>query len=261
MPKIHTQKEFRNWPKPKFCYLCGKPLDDGTPLNDDHCPPAGMFLEADRQNYPIILKVHAACNSSWSAADEKFATMYAVLHGLIDDIDEKRRSPRFVSVSNEQGEHLAAIEFPLSELVFRITQCAHALLYGEWLPKTTRHAFHIPVPEVDTERSNSPKPHRPQASMFAKELCTAQKTQTCDSIIAYGRQFKYVTTWVHADRGEPLCLFAMDIYRLHRLGISIDGFPKAVIGSYQHATPMNASRMTSLVVQNSEEEMLYPILI
>lgn len=117
------------------------------------------------------------------------------------------------------------------------------------------------MPEVDTAGGNRPKRPLPQVQLFAKQLCMAQKTKTFDGIVAYGRCFKYVTTWAHADGGQPFCMFTLDIYQLHRLGLVIDGFPKAIIGSYQCATPDGAARLTSLETINTEEELLYPMLI
>ena len=62
MPRIITQKEFAGHKQLGFCYLCGEPLDNGLPLDDDHCPPISFFHATDRTNYPVKLKVHKECN-------------------------------------------------------------------------------------------------------------------------------------------------------------------------------------------------------
>jgi hypothetical protein len=140
-------------------------------------------------------------------------------------------------------------------------RCAHALLYGEWLPTNTQNNVHIPLPEVDPTNANRPKMHLEQSYTFAKTLCTAQRTNTYDSIVAYGGKFKYVTTWTHADKGEPFCLFAFDVYQLHKLGIAIKDFPRSVVGFYRSGTPQTATRSSNLEVNHSDDEIVYPILI
>lgn len=261
MPIIDSQKKYRDWPKPEFCYLCGQILADESALDDDHCPPLGLFRPEHRGNYPIILRVHRRCNHAWHAADERLTTTYAMLHGTLDPQDQRRRWPKFHDVTNDQGTFLGATELPFRELTFRIVRCAHALLYGDWLPDKTPNSIHIPVPEVDIASGNRPKRPLPQVRHFAKHLCTAQKAKTFDGIVAYAGRFKYVTTWVHADGGEPFCILTLDIYELHRLGMVIDGFPRAIIGSYQWPTPKGAARLTSLEAISTEAELLYPILI
>lgn len=260
MPHLIRQKQFRTWPKPGFCYLCGEQLQNGATLNDDHCPPLGMFALPDRQNYPLILRVHAACNHSWHAEDEKFSIMYDVLHGVTDTLKGKR-SLSFLDVVNEQGRYLGIKDLPLIPLVFRIVRCAHALLYGEWLPVKTSNTIHIPVPEVDAGNANKPKMHQAVMYSFADTLCTAQKTNTHDSIVAYNGRFRYVCTWSNLDSAAPICIFTMDIYKLNRIGISIKDFPQAVIGSYLCMRPASATKCSLLKIDNSDADILYPILI
>lgn len=261
MPRITTQSQFQKWPQPAFCYLCGQIVANGASLNDDHCPPEGMFAIADRANYPIKLKVHAACNHRWHADDEKLAIFFDILHG-----GEKAEKPgllkklSFVDIDNEQGTYQGITNFPLRPLAYRIIRCAHALLYGEYLPKETMHHVHYPIPEVDVSNGNRPTAHELQTYSFASELCTAQKTGTYDCIVANNRQFRYMCTWANLDNGSPICLFAFDIYRLSRLAIEIRDFPKAIIGFYARPTPKGATRCSALRLEHKDEEILYPLV-
>jgi hypothetical protein len=187
MPRIVTQRDFQKWHKPDFCYLCGKTLDDGTDLNDDHCPPSALFLPADRANYSIVLKVHERCNHSWHAIDEILATIYGIMHGSIEQLGGRRREPTIEQVENDQGLFAAALDVPLHEFAFRVTRCAHALLYGEWISADTQNSIHVPLPEVDRDNANRPKKPLPQFVVFANALCSAQKTNTYDALIANNR--------------------------------------------------------------------------
>lgn len=81
MPVVTTQKAFRNLKRPHFCYLCGKPLNDGTTQNTDHCPPLRMFGPPYRANYPLTLPTHLACNNLWSPRDEQLSLLFDMFHG------------------------------------------------------------------------------------------------------------------------------------------------------------------------------------
>lgn len=261
MPRLIAQSQFRRWPKPAFCYLCGESLANGSPVNDDHCPPKGMFAAVDRQDYPLVLQVHEKCNHAWHIADETMALFLDVLHGG-KRVAEPRQLAKlsFLDIQNEQGRYQAINNFPIKPLAHRILRCMHALLYGEHLPAATPNTIHIPIPEVDESNGNRPMPHLPQTYQFANELCTAQKTNTFDAVSAYNGKFRYVSTWHKADNGQPLCLFAFDIYRLSNFGVRIQGFPQAVIGSYLWQTPAGATRCSELRVDHPDHEILYPLL-
>lgn len=262
MPRIENQSQFQKWVKPSFCYLCGESLQNGTALNDDHCPPEGMFAIADRVNYPIKFSVHASCNHRWHVDDEKMSIFYDILHGgtkASDPVLQKKLS--FLDIENEQGVFLGITNFPIRPLAYRIIRCVHSLLYGRYLPANTNNHVHYPIPEVDRSNGNRPALHEMQTYQFANELCTAQKTKTHDSIVAYNRQFRYVCTWSRLDNGVPICIFAFDIYRLSRFAVAIQDFPKAVIGFYSAAsTPQTATKCSEIRVENTDEEILYPIL-
>ena len=262
MPSIGNQSQFQKWKKPAFCYLCGEPLKGGRPLNYDHCPPLGMFVASDRHDYPLKDSVHASCNHRWHVEDEKMAIFYDVLHG-----GSKASSPTlqkkltFRDVETDQGTFQGITNLPIRPLAYRIIRCANALLYDAFLPAQTIHHIHYPVPEVDPSTGNSPLLHEMQTYAFANELCIAQKTKTHDYIVAYNRQFRYVCTWSKLDNGLPICIFSFDIYRLSNFAVAIRDFPKAVIGFYSvPSPPASATRCSKIRVENTDDEILYPIL-
>lgn len=261
MPGIETQAQFQRWPKPTFCYLCGGALGDGSLLNSDHCPPQGMFAAADRINYPLKIKVHAQCNHRWHGEDEKMAVFFDVLHGAQKASDPAlRKKLKFVEVTNDQGTYQGITEFPIRPLAHRIIRCAHAVLYGSHLPANTPNQVHYPIPEVDQGNGNKPMMHLPQTYAFADALYKAQKTKTHDFLTAYNGKFRFVCTWSKLSSGQPICIFAFDIYRLSSFGIRIKDFPRAVIGFYAAETPSAASMCSGLETPSSDNEILYPIL-
>ena len=74
-------------------------------------------------------------------------------------------------------------------------------------------------------------------------------------------QFRYVCTWSTPDNGTPICIFAFDIYRLSRFAVEIRDFPRAVIGFYSAgSTPNLATKCSRIRIENTDDEVLYPIL-
>ena len=261
MPHLLTQSQYQRWPKPGFCYLCGRLLSNGTSLNDDHCPPQGMFAIEDRQNYPIKLSVHAECNHKWHLEDEKMAIFLDLQHGARKSTDSNHfKKLQFIDIENDQGTSQGITNFPMRPLVYRVIRCMHALLYGEPLPTETRHHVHYPIPEVDTSNGNKPVRHYPKTYQFANELCTAQRTNTHDAVRAYNGKFKYVCTWHEMDDGTPICLFAFDIYRMAAFAVKIPGFPQATIGSYAASKPKDATACSRIRAEHPDEDILYPII-
>jgi hypothetical protein len=220
-----------------------------------------MFAKSDRANYPIKLKVHERCNHKWHGADETMAVFLDILHGTGKVSDPGLlRKLNFIDIQNDQGVYLGITKFPMRPLAHRIIRCMHAILYGSFLKTDTFHDVHYPIPEVDARNGNKPVRHHPQTYQFANELCTAQHTGTHDAVSAYNGKFRYVCTWHKLDNGQPICLFAFDIYRLHRFAVKIEDYPKAVIGFYVADKPAKATSGSLLRIEHSDEDILYPIL-
>ena len=189
------------------------------------------------------------------------AIFYDVLHGNKKASNQSlQKKLKIVNVENDQGIYQGITDFPIRLLAYRIMRCAHAILYREFLPEGTTNHIHYPLPEVDRSNGNKPISHEMQTYSFANELCKAQKTNTHDYLSAYNQKFKYVCTWSHLDNGQPICIFAFDIYRFAHFAVRIHDFPRAFIGFYAAATPASASKCSQLSVDSSDEEILYPIL-
>lgn len=260
MPHITSQKEYQELQKPSFCYFCGRVLDNGEPLNSDHCPPEKIFHVDDRVNYPIKIKVHEKCNHSWNLEDDKLSVFFDVLHGgKKANKDEHNRKLTFTDIETEQGIYQGITHFPLEPLAYRIMRCAHSLLYGEFIKQDTPHYIHYPWPKLNHE-TGEPYCHDMQTYSFSNELCIAQKTGSYDSLIAYNKKFRYVCTWSKLDNCEDICIFAFDIYQLSQFAVKINDFPEAVIGFYKIPRPVNGSRCSQLRVENTDAEILYPII-
>jgi hypothetical protein len=259
MPHILTQKDFRKRRSLRFCYLCGQPLKNGTNLNDDHCPPKAVFKDEDRQNYSLTLKVHESCNTRWHKYDEQFSILYDSLHG--GPKIEPKRNMRIIDVQNTEGVYPALTGVPFIELGFRVAQCAHALMYETCLASNTGKNIHVPLPEVDPDNGNQMKVVHPIIHRAAEALCTAQKSNTHNSLIAYNGKFKFVSTWVQASNGTPICMFAFDIYRLAPLGWEVPGFPRCFVGYYLDAMPWDAVKCSTEEFTHIDGEVAYPILV
>lgn len=190
------------------------------------------------------------------------AIFYDALHGSAKaSVPALQKKLSFLDIENDQGVFQGIKNFPIRPLTYRIVRCIHALLYGEYLPAQTINHIHYPIPEVDQSNGNRPAMPKLQTFEFAKELCIAQKTKTHDLVLAYNRQFRYVCTWSKLDNGLPICIFAFDIYRLSCFAVEIQDFPKAVIGFYSVDTaPIGATKCSTLRVENTDDEILYPIL-
>lgn len=257
---ITSQKAYQNTDKPKFCYFCGEELDNGERTNSDHCPPEKIFHVSDRINYPIKVKVHEKCNHQWHLEDDKLSVFFDILHGSEKaSKTEHIKKLIFTDIDTSQGLYQGLINFPLAPLVHRVIKCVHALLYGEYLPSNTWNHIHYPWPELD-HKTGEPHMHSLVTYEFANQLCTAQKIGSYSSIRAYNNKFKYVCTWSKLDNGDDICIFAFDIYKLSTFAVKIKDFPEAVIGAYSIKRPKNAIKCSKLHVENTENEILYPIL-
>ena len=157
MPHIHTQSDFQRLSKPNFCYLCGVDIHKDAIVNSDHCPPEKLFHPSDRIDYPIKVKVHASCNHKWHEDDEKLSIFFDILHGgkKVND-PELLKKLSFLSVVTAQGVYQGITCFPLRPFARRIIRCAHALLYGGYLPRETSNHIHYPIPEIDPKKGNEP---------------------------------------------------------------------------------------------------------
>ena len=69
MYKLITQQELHGIRKMPFCYLCGNTILHTDRTSRDHVPPQALFAIQDK-DHPLILDVHATCNTNQSMSDE-----------------------------------------------------------------------------------------------------------------------------------------------------------------------------------------------
>jgi hypothetical protein len=263
MPRITTQREFAESKQPSFCYLCGEPLDNGDPTNEDHCPPKSIFGISDRSDYPIVLKVHEDCNHQWCLSDDMLVLFFDPLSGQGKVGKERHRSrmeKRKVSVGFEGRVIDGYTNLPLRPFAARVVRCMHAVLYKEWLPPGVAEG-HIMFPFAEANRQGelvSAQQSKVSLAM-ARTIASSVKADTFDYVIAYNRKFKYVCCWSSDECGMPICLWAFDILNMSQMAEPFPGLPKAVIGHYAVSLPRGShSKATVLSMPLTTGEAEYP---
>jgi len=263
MPRITTQQEFKVNKKLPFCYLCGEPLDNGLPINDDHCPPKSIFSTLDRANYPIVLKVHEQCNHAWHLTDDMLSLLFDPLSGQGKVEKEKHRSKmekRKVSLDVQGIEFKGYANLPLRPFAYRMNQCMHAILYKEWLPYNIQRDVMYPFAEANNKGQLISEEICEVSLAMSKRLVSSIKADTFDCVTAYNDTFKYVCCWSTFDNGNPVCIFAFDLMKMAQMAVPFGRLPKAVIGHYAIKPPNTSfSKATKLEMSLTEEDVLYPL--
>lgn len=228
-------------------------------MNRDHCPPKGLFAKLDRINFPVILPTHHSCNHLWQDKDH--------LVGILADALHTRQKSQDTSITKRLEAYLipfngieapAVSNVPLAEMGFRIVRGMHALLYKAYLPHLPSRNIHVPLPTANAQTGEIEQP-LDQAFVFSESVRRALLTNTADQVMAYNRQFRYACIWDRMENGDPLCIFAFDIYRFHYLSPAINNFPKCFVGSYvPDLVPSNASWASDIDFKISRDELLDP---
>jgi len=263
MPRITTQQALKANKHIPFCYLCGEPLDNGLPLNDDHCPPKSIFNSKDRTDYPIILKVHQKCNHEKHLSDELLSVFFDPLsnQGKVDkDKHQKKMYKRKVNVQFPRGRLVGYTDLPLMPFASRLAQCMHAILYKEYFPNgVIRGEIRFPFAEVSQEGEVLSEKFKEQSLNIAMTIASSIKADKYDCVIAYNKQFKYVCCWSPFDDASA-CLFAFDIMNMARMASTITGLPKVVIGHYFMKHPdSDYSTATTIDTSPSMAQIEYPL--
>jgi len=262
MPRITTQREFAEGKQPSFCYLCGKPLDNGYPTNEDHCPPKSIFRVNDRSDYPIILKVHEDCNQEWCPADDMLSLFFDPLSGQGKAEKKKhRRRMEKRKVSVDLGGHAidGYTDLPLRPFAARVVRCMRAILYKEWLPRGVEGHIMFPFAEANRQGEFVSAQQSKMSLAMARTIANSVKADTFDCVIAYNGKFKYVCCWSSYDSGMPICLWAFDILDMWQMAEPSPGLPKAVIGHYAVNLPEGShSKATTLEMPLTTREAEYP---
>lgn len=263
MPRITTQKEFKANRKVNFCYLCGKPLDNCKPTDDDHCPPKSIFSKQDRANYPIVLKVHRKCNHEKHLDDEMLSLFFDPLSKQGKARKDKHRNKmekRKVSVNFQNHQLYGYTDLPLRPFASRVAQCMHAILYKECFPNgVIEGGITYPFTEVSQSGELLSKKSFEDSLFIARKIAGSIKADTFDCIIAYNKKFKYVCCWAdHVER--PVCLYAFDIMNMAHMASSVTGLPKAVIGHYFMNPPTSEySKVANIEIPLSAADVEYPL--
>lgn len=256
--RISTQKELRAHGKPAFCYLCGLKLT-GLDEDRDHCPPKGLFFKEDREDFPVILPTHKACNNGWKESDEIVAIVTDALHERRKSSDTGiTRKIEAYSVPFNKGEAIGVTNVPLLPMAKRVLRGMHALLYRSFLPGGIRETMHVPLPTADISTGQYIQP-LDQAFAFGLAIRKALLTGSADTLTAYNGDFRYACVWSHLNSGEPFCIFAFDIYAFHCLSPNVENFPRVFVGCYvPEDIPLTAAWESPLKFDIPKAEMLDP---
>jgi hypothetical protein len=256
---IDTQKAMRKVRALPFCYLCGDPLTD--PQNDDHVPPTAIFLNGDR-NFPLILPTHDRCNGDRSSEDQVIGQLVGVLHGKAPDARHDKLDVK--PVLFEDGTVGAAVrDVDLRAIIRRWVRGFHAALYEEFLPDKAR-MFSTCPPLPEAQRPNGEVRPVPVASVlprFVEEIKRNRATGSLDRVMCRNGKCVYECVWAQADRGQWLCVYALDLYGWIKLGDPVHFEARGCVGTYrrvQGGTPRRATTGTRLVFSVENREGLDP---
>lgn len=267
MPQLCTHKDFQAVGKLPFCYLCGKTFTGKFGKNRDHVPPRSIFASQDYRP-PLILPTHASCNGAQSAYDEIVGQLIAVIHGKYPDPARMRLDVQ-VNEDPITGAHSAWLsDTNLHRTICRWLRAFHAALYQEYLPDNdatndgTKFSFDPPFPVGHLEEGNEIRvdPIRPHHCYFVERIKQNRAAGRLDRIVCFNGKCIYECVWDSADRGESICIFALNVYDWGALG-NTDDYPKrGCVGVYVPARgrPAGGTLATVLAIPVSNAEKLDP---
>lgn len=257
---IRTQPQLRAIQSLPFCYLCGRPLVTNPPeaLNMDHVPPKKLFRVADR-NPPLQLPTHESCNNGHSENDAVAAQLIDVMHGTAPT---QQRFEAGAGTFADGSPGLAVRGFDMRALVRRWVRGFHAALYGEFVPDGPFTTI-TPLPEANLNDDGSVTfgPVADVAPHFVETLKKNRAVGALDTVICFNENCRYECVWVQADRGEWMCVWALDVYGWIRLGDGRHFEPRGCFGAYRRAqggVPSGAAESTALSFPISNGERLDP---
>lgn len=267
MPELSTQKELRSVQKLPFCYLCGKTFTEGAEKDRDHVPPKSIFATEDRDP-PLILPTHLDCNRAQSDYDEIVGQLVAAIHGKYPEPANMKLNVQ-VAESSNTGAHSAWLsDTNLHRIVCRWLRAFHSALYREYLPDSdgtkdgTRFSFDPPFPvgHIDEDGGITVDTIRPHHAYFVAHIKRNRTAGRLDRIVCFNGKCVYECVWDKADDGQPICIFALNVYDWSALANTED-FPKrGCVGVYLPANgrPAGATTATSLIMPISNTEKLDP---
>jgi hypothetical protein len=156
----------------------------------------------------------------------------------------------------------------LHRTICRWLRAFHAALYGEYLPDNdgtvngTKFSFDPPFPvgHLDEDHEINVDPIRPHHCYFVERIKQNRLAKRLDRIVCFNGKCVYECVWDTADRGEPICIFALNVYDWGALA-NTDDFPRrGCVGAYPpvKGRPAGATTATPLTIPISNVEKLDP---
>lgn len=215
-----------------FCYLCTQSFEAGDARNDDHVPPYALFAKEHR-DFPLILPTHGRCNNDRSAEDQIISQLVGVLRGRHPS-KEDRKMHLVAGQFPDGTAGVGALRLDLRAIIARWVRGFHAALYREPLAQNSAFMTLPPLQEGRAEGSKVvPVAPQPAAAEFVKELKRNRATQTLDRVVTRQGHCRYECVWTQADRGEWLCVWALDIYDWRQLGDISHFEAQGCVGCYR----------------------------
>ncbi len=255
---LDTQQAIHRVKKLPFCYLCGEKLSD--PRNDDHVPPTSIFLLDDR-NFPLILPTHRKCNGDRSAEDELIGQLFNILHQKAPNPKSRKLNVKAVKLSD--GKLCASVHsLNIPAIIRRWVRGFNAALYKEFLPETAMIMTSTPMQTADPiAKGGNLTPVKAVVPEFVKVIKRNRATRTLDRIVCRNGKCIYECLWAQSDRGQWMCIYALDLYNWINLGDTKHFEARGCVGSYfrsQGGTPKDATITTRLIFQVDNKEPLDP---
>lgn len=245
MTLIRTQHDLKRAATIPFCYLCGRSLDDGDPVNRDHVPPKAIFHVNDRSS-PLILRTHESCNSAQSVADEMIGQFLSVIYGKYVSSDNLRLEIVEVSTEPQDNPEAVLTGFNLAPVVWRWVRAFHSALYQVHLPEQTKRRIHSPLPTGthDGDGTFVMHPISPEHYQFVSTIKRNRTAACTDRVECFNGKCMYECVWVTCANNLELCVFALDVYSWKQLADAANYPARGCVGAYSPETgiPTGAAR-------------------
>ncbi len=267
MPELSTQVALRPLQSLPFCYLCGEGFSENAEKTRDHIPPKSIFALEDR-GAPLILPTHRNCNEAQSRYDEVVGQLIAPIHGKYPEPDRRRLDVQVAENADTETHSAWVVGTNFHKVVGRWLRAFHSALYREYLPDNdgtnggTTFSFDPPFPigRVDEYNGITVDEIRPHHELFVEQIKQNRMAGRLDRIVCFNSKCIYECVWDKADGGQPICIFALNVYEWSALANTAD-FPKrGCVGVYVpvKGRPANAATATRLTMPVSNIEKRDP---
>jgi hypothetical protein len=261
MPKLETQKHFREAKALPFCYLCGAHFLDADIVNDDHVPAETCFDREDR-NFPLILRTHRDCNADHGPIDEKIGQLIGLKQHRVVSPQNQRLRFQAIGLGSFKQFGVAVANLPIAGTVWLWIRGFHAALYGTYLAERTAYTLRTPFPAVKwTAAGLAPQPVLPQHELFVRVLKENRAADRLDRIQCNNGKLTYECVWVQLDSGPWMCIFAVNLYDWKDLGDVNNFDARGCAGSYcvpEGSRPSLATTATKLQLEIRNLDPLDP---